>query len=120
MAMARKPLLKPDAFFGLRPEEQQKEIHTALANIPSGRIVSEILEETGHVFMPADERNKKSLKSAIGYHGADGHAQAIERAVSNYITDRMNGGLVHVEAHAHNGVQGFAVLAKKLNPAAKK
>ncbi|MFA6330322.1 MAG: hypothetical protein WCX64_06640 [Candidatus Micrarchaeia archaeon] len=115
MAMARKPILKPSAFLGLERQDQLREIHTALSETPSGKINAKIIEKEGHVFVPAGEQNRKSLKSAIGYHGADSHEQAIGRAVSDYITGKMNGDLVQVTSHVHNGVQGFKVIAKKTN-----
>lgn len=128
MAIARKPLLKPGEFFDLTPEGQWKEVQAALENLPSGKIIHQFVEgrerihsgkiihqsaeDRDHIFVPADEQNKKSLKSVIGYHGGQGHEQAIERAVSNYLTDKMNSDLIQVTAHEHNKVQGFKVLAK--------
>jgi hypothetical protein len=96
--LSRKPRITPEVFHRLAVPEKLSEVHDALSGLVEAK------KEQDYVFVPLDEKNKTKLDMLAKYHGVSSHYEAIERAVSNFITGN-NRNLVSISIGPH----GFRV-----------
>jgi hypothetical protein len=78
--LSRKPRITPEVFHRLSLQEKLSEVNSAL----SGVVGSEVKED--FVFVPLEGDNVAKLTLLRKYHGVSNDYEAVERAISEYIT----------------------------------
>jgi len=99
---SKKKHITPEVFHRLTEQEKLAELNNAL----SGFI--ETQKENDYIFVPLDKENLEKLDKLAKQYGVSSHYEAIERAVSSFITENKRN-LVNITI----GPRGYRVSPMK-------
>jgi hypothetical protein len=100
--LSRKKHITTEVFHRLSGQEKLAEIHNVLSALVEAQM------EKDYVFVPLDAKNLEKLDALAKERGVSSHYEAIERLVSNVITEN-NRNLVNITI----GPRGYRVSPMK-------